>query len=195
MQTAHYHLKWDGPFQWYGSGESALFSRPEAQKAGIYLWSVHAQEHHFTYYVGETGRPFATRFAEHTRNYLGGYYQTYEPDQFAQGIKVVNWEGIYGASPIDQMSRFLEQYHVLAPKIYRMLGIFQIYLAPFDIDQRIRQRIESAIAQQIYQQPAPVGTFLDEEIRYSLRRGDEDPIAVTMEFTDNVPGFRSSIVA
>ncbi len=66
-----------------------------------------------------------------------------------------------------------------------MLSIFDIYLAPIETDKRIRQRIESAIAKEVYQLPTPLGTFLAPEIRYLSRRIEEIPIRVTMSFNNH----------
>ncbi|MGA7075350.1 MAG: hypothetical protein WBZ42_02215 [Halobacteriota archaeon] len=55
----------------------------------MYLYTVPYGGQYLTYYVGETGRSFKARFAEHTREYVGGLYRVYDPEHFARGEKTL----------------------------------------------------------------------------------------------------------
>lgn len=187
-------MRWYGPYKWYGPKDRALFSSPEVKKAGIYLWTIPFKKQYLVYYVGETGRSFAARFTEHTRDYLYGLYRIYDPHHFTQGKKTLLWEGMWKSSICDRMGEFLNRYSELSPLVYKLMGAFRIFLAPLDVEDRIRQRIEAALAKRLYQQPGLVGKFQDDDIRYSPRRHGEKPISVSKIFPEEILGLGNELI-
>jgi hypothetical protein len=195
MSSSPYELQWHGPYKWYGDGEDVLFSRPEIKQPGIYLWTILFDGQYLTYYVGETGRAFEERFKEHTRDCLGGLYRVYDPDKFITGKKELSWEGMWKKGTRDRMGEFLIRFKELAPIIHKFMGLIDMFLAPIDVDQCTRQRIESAIANHLYHQEGLIGTFQDNDIRYHPKRSDEEPISVLMNYSKPILGFCNKLIA
>lgn len=75
-----------GPYSWYGAPYApSLFRAPIASQQRIYLWNISLPDGYITYYVGETGRSFALRMAEHFQEHAACMYMLYETEQFARG--------------------------------------------------------------------------------------------------------------
>ena len=56
----------------------------------------------------------------------------------------------------------------------------RVFIPPLKEEKRIVERIEAAIAQQLREQPEPVGAFQDIDIHYRPKRIDEEPIIIKM---------------
>jgi len=197
MGFQRYEMQWHGPYVLYGTKYGSIFTQPETKKSGIYLWTIPFEKRYLTYYVGETGRSFATRIMEHTRDYLSGFYRVYDPLQFAGGKKKFVWGGMWkpGRRDPHRMLEFLNRYAELSTAIYEFLGQFRIFLAPLDVEERTRQRIEAAIANRLFEQSGLIGKFQDEDIRYRPRRTDEEPISVKMISFESILGLCSELTA
>lgn len=182
MGSQTYELQWYGPYKWYGTTDDCIFTRPEAKKSGIYLWTIPFKKQYLTYYVGETGKSFASRHIWHTRDYLHGLYRVYDPHQFGQGTKTFVWGGMWkpGTRGARHMLEFLNRYAELSSIIYEFLGQFRIFLTPLDAKERVRRRIEAAVANRLYEQPGLISKFQNSDIKYWPRRANEEPIPVKM---------------
>lgn len=197
MDSQKYKIRWYGPYKLYGTEDNSIFTTPEAKQPGIYLWTVPFKKQYLTYYVGETGMSFTERFVEHTQSYLDGLYRIYSPSQFADGSKVLVWDGMWKKkySKPARMLEFMNRYLELAPIINAYLERFRIFVAPLNVEERIRQRIEGAIASRLLQQPGPIGSFQDSDIRYRPRRNDEEPISVQMVACESILGLCRELLA
>jgi len=197
MASQRYEIRWYGPYSWYGTKDDSFFIQPVSKKSGVYLLAIPFKNGYLTYYVGETGRPFATRLIEHARYYLHGLYRIFDPRQFAEGKKELVWGGMWkpGTKGPRRMLEFLNRYSELSPLIYEFLGMLKIFVAPLDVEKRIRERIEAAIANRLYQQPGVVGKFQDDDIKYRPRRTDEEPFSVRMGSFETILGLCSELTA
>lgn len=184
-------MRWYGPFKFYGTEDESIFTTKEAKQPGIYLWTVPFKRQYLTYYVGQTGKSFASRHIWHTRNYLHGLYRVYDPHQFGEGKKILVWGGMWkpGTRGARNMLEFLNRYPQLSSTIYKFIGQFRIFLAPIDVQKRIRQRIEGTIARRLLEQSGQIGSFQNSDIRYRPRRVDEEPISVKMEAFEPILGL------
>ena len=101
------------------------------------------------------------------------------PAEFARGEKVELWPGNFGPSrrPVKECIANYAKERSLHEHIWQMTLIFRFFLAPPSYDQRMRQRIEAAIAQYLSVAPGIVGTFQYQGVRHRPRRSDEEPIA------------------
>lgn len=174
-------LRFAGPYSWPGTPDApSLFDAPEADQPGIYLWTVPLPEGHLVYYVGETGRSFATRLREHYLEHAAGMYHLYEPDAFARGEKSMVWPGLWDREDRKTVQECIEAYPQLAPTIAKMTSVLRFFLAPMDCDQRTRKRVEGALARALYEAPGKAGEFQERGIRYERRREDERAIQVKL---------------
>lgn len=197
MESEKYVVNWHGPYKLYGTKDDSVLATVLAKQKGIYLWAAPFEGKYLTYFVGETGRSFATRFLEHIRYYLYGFYRVYDPDDFVHGRKTLVWDGMWKPdrkSP-EIMLEFLNRYPELSQLIYRYLGEFRIFLAPIDAQRRVRQRIEAAIAKRLLEQQGLTSEFHDHEVRYLSKRTDEAPILVEMQAFESILGLCNELQA
>lgn len=155
---------------------------------------------YLTYYVGETGRSFLQRFTEHTTNYLWGLYRIYDSSEFLQGQKKLVWGGMWKErnNPNDMYIKlldFLSTYEGLSQSLHKFLGTFRIFLVPIEAEERIRQRIETAIAKWLLNQEGVIGQFQDNDIVYKKRLKTKTPIKVAITSTEQILGLPKELIA
>ena len=71
------------------------------------------------------------------------------------------------------MYEFLQEYPKIALKYFDFLMFSQFFVAPVELSQRLRQRVEAVIANCLHKHPGIVGAFQDIGVRYLPRRSDE----------------------
>jgi hypothetical protein len=183
-----------GPFSWTGTRSAPAIADAEiARRCGVYLWTVHLDQGELVYYVGETGRSFRDRMSEHFREHMSGGYHLYEPSAFREGRKDLLWPGRFGPTGERSVRVFLERFPELAEAMAALAEIYRFYLAPLDCDRRLRERIESALANCLYEQPGLVGEFQDRGINYRTRWDSEEPIRVQFYCNDVLLGLPESL--
>jgi hypothetical protein len=166
-----------GPFSWPGTPDApSIFDAEEGRQFGIYLWTVPLQEGHRIYYVGETGRNFATRLLEHYKEHAAAMYHVYSPAEFARGEKVALWPGCFDTANRKSAKECILNYSQLCKQIGELTFIIRFFLAPLSCEGRIRQRVEAAMANTIQATPGIIGAFPNQGIRYEPRKDEEQPI-------------------
>jgi len=189
-------LDFSGPFAWLpGEAVPSLAEAPIGKRCGIYLWTVPTEAGELVYYVGETGRPFARRMEEHLSEQLSGRYRLYEPTAFLRGEKKLLWPGVYGPGSEPSVAGFVQQLPALAPALVLIVRAIRFHVAPTTCDDRIRRRIEAALAQHLREQDGDVGAFQDEHVRYVPRRPNEKPILVRFGWQQRPLGGPDTIEA
>jgi len=108
---------------------------------------------------------------------------------FARGEKVLIWEGMCKAGTRDRIGEFLNRYAELSSRIYELLGLFKIFIAPVDAERRVRERIEAKIAQELSQQSKAIRTFPNDDIKYKPKRSDESQISVAICGSESILGL------
>jgi hypothetical protein len=182
-----------GPFDFVG--ENSVFGCKEAPLCGIYIWTVKLEDGYLPYYVGETGKSFAERLTVHVKEYFSGVYRIYDPDKFKFGQKKLIWQGTWLPGTKDKFPEFIAQYNRLAPEIYRFLSLLQIFLIPLNINPRKRKRIESTLAHGINDPRAKIGNFQEREIKYAVRRKDEEPLLIALSSDEKILGLPETLSA
>jgi hypothetical protein len=81
---------------WTGDTLPLVSDCAESRGAGLYIWAVPTAVGELVQYVGQTGRSFRARFAEHLRDQIAGLYRISDAAELREGRKVVLWPGIYG---------------------------------------------------------------------------------------------------
>ena len=180
-----------GPYRFGGSESESVFLAPIGKLKGIYLWAIPFENEFLVYYVGETGISFANRLMEHLQKYLHGEYSFFEPREFAEGKKVQLWRGMWKdrkGNP-KAIHEFIESYPKLNQKLLMFINQMCFFLAPLEVDHRLRQRIEGAIGKRLYAQPGMVGDFQDKGVHYFIRRPQEAPVKVLLRFSKPMLGL------
>jgi hypothetical protein len=188
-------LDFHGPFKLCGTAGKLLFDQEEAQLAGIYLWTVQSQGGFLVNYVGETGTSFHKRMKDHMVQCMGGNYRICDAKWLLKGERKILWNGMWRKGTRNLMSVFVERYVELAPKIKAYLEVLDIFVAPIQVDKRIRRRIEGAIAFSLRRELAPIGSFITEDVRYSGRKDGETPIQAMIRSSERLLGLESQILA
>jgi len=91
--------------------------------------------------------------------------------------------------------KLLERYSELSKAAYDLLRAFHIFLIPLNSNRRIRQRIEAAIAETLFNQPGVVGEFQNKDIKYVSRRPDEESVQVAIESGGKILGLPKELTA
>ena len=194
MPEPYCTIGFEGPFRWFGSGD-VLFDQDVASSPGLYLFTVPHDSGYLTYYVGETGRSFGERLKEHSRDYLSGMYRIFDPAQFATGKKVLIWDAMWRRGEERRLGEFVSRLPELSVAAGQLLDCMRLFVGPLDAPQRMRRRIEAALAKHLYEQPGIVGVFQDEDIAYKGRLPDEDPLTVHFCASAEILGLAESIEA
>ena len=185
-----------GPFRWYGTSSDVVFKSELASKKGIYLFTIPYNQSFLTYYVGETGKTFLERLAEHLRSYLTGQYHIYEKDAFVKGEKKLIFEGWLNIKPKEEArNEYFEHCKEYASEMLKFIDAMRLFVIPLKCDKRTIQRVEAAIAFHLKHQSAPVGSFQDEGIRYCPKRKDEEPIEVNITNYEIILGLTNQLFA
>ena len=170
-------LHFIGPFSWPGTPDApSVFNIQARQERGIYLWTVPQRDGYLIYYVGETGRSFQLRLLEHYKEHAACMYHVYSPAEFARGEKICLWPGHYDPGDRKSAVECIAQYSKLCAPIRELTQLYRFFLAPLSCEERIRRRIEAAIAGVLYAAPGTPGAFQNGGIRYHPRREAEEPI-------------------
>jgi hypothetical protein len=147
------------------------------------------------YYVGETGRDFRSRFVQHFKEQLAGWYRLYDPTLMRAGTKRLLWRGMYGRDKEETPTPFIAQLPTLAPALQSYVRLIRFHLAPVEVEARLRKRIEAALAAHLRAQPGPAGTFQDTDIRYQPRRPNELPVHVVVRTSVALEGLPEALAA
>jgi hypothetical protein len=126
---------------------------------------------------------------------MGGNYRICDAEWLLKGERKILWNGMWRKGTRNLMSVFVERYVELAPKIKAYLEVLDIFVAPIQVDKRIRRRIEGAIAFSLRRELAPIGSFITEDVRYSGRKDGEAPIQVMIRSSERLLGLESQILA
>jgi hypothetical protein len=184
-------LRFEGPYSWTGGSLPSVSDCPESESMGLYIWAVPTAVGELVQYIGQTGRSFRARFADHLRDQSSGPYRIYDAAELREGRKLVLWPGIYGPSRTTapfvaaEFARPLQEY----------VGLVRFYLARLDAPERTRCRIEGALAANFQSQPAPIGTFYDEHVQYKGRLPNEEPFEIHLTCPSPLRGFPEVLTA
>jgi hypothetical protein len=177
MLSDSYQLDWNGPYRFFGQGKAALLLNENSLTPGVYIWTVLVATEHWAYYIGETGKMFAQRHLDHLRSYFSGEYRIYDTAEFTEGKKSLVWGGAYGQRNRHKLSEFRDREKYFLKNVQEFVSLLNIFLISFPVDQRLRKRLEAALASELKGQPGLVGKFQDDDIRYDPTRADESPIS------------------
>lgn len=141
------NLDFFGPYDFISDKADVLHNCEHAQKPGIYLWTVKMPNDFYKIlYIGETRRTFYERTREHLLNQLSGLYEIQDPMQLNVGVKNIVWFGLYGKGRHDKIFEYISRYDELSSANIKYISLIKIFVAPLEIEDKIRQSIEAKIA-------------------------------------------------
>ena len=131
-------------------------------KSGVYIWTVPFKNKELIHYVGMTTRAFRQRMKEHLKEYLSGEYGINDPVELQRGRRMRVWDGLYRGANIED---FIKKHDQFFSKLVSILNIYKIYVAQLDYEARLLERIEAAIAENLFKQGGVVGDFQEPDAR------------------------------
>ena len=170
-------VNWTGPFEWPGIDDGSA-SFPDFH--GIYLWTVaYLHGGYLIYAAGITRRPMKERFREHTRAHLNGIYTLFDMDAMRQGIRREIWHGFWTKKRSAEKQQEYDRRKVELEAVVRtQLTAFRVFAAIVDTRPRLLERLEAAIMNNLYDQPAPFSDIPDRGMMLAPRWQSEMPIVI-----------------
>ena len=177
MDDTPIEINWIGPFRWPGF-ENGSTSFPDFP--GIYLWTAeYVHGGYLIYAAGITRRPMKKRFREHTHAYLNGIYTLFDVDAMKQGIRKEIWHGFWTKKRSEEKQREYERRKSeLEAVAQTQLATFRVFTAMVDTKPRFLERLEAAIMNSLYNQPAPFSGIPDRGMMLAPCWQSETPIFI-----------------
>lgn len=170
-------IHFDGPHPAYSETKDVLADSKHRKAGGVYFWAIKVDNSYRITHIGQTGTSFYQRMKEHIINTLGGNYRISDPDALGRGEVKSLWEGLWREGHRERLPEFLRDSTRLFEAAKRNLKMEKIFLAPIVTEDRMRRRIEGAIAKQIRKDKAASSLF-PADIRVLGRLTTEAPIPI-----------------
>lgn len=185
------------------TGENSFFRSPAINSNGIYLYTISWKSEFLTYYVGETGRDFWTRFVEHTSHNLSGNYRSFNPDKFAKGEIEYLWGSRSAKDKRERMEEIIEDYPKNATKVFDYLSTYRYFLGELKFpngeksntkeNTRLRRRLEGAIVKTL-KMNEEVKKFHFEKGNYTSKMDGEEEIKLKISGNKKIIGLPNEII-
>lgn len=176
--TRAVEILWRGPFAWPDfEREACLPAAPRTP--GVYIQAFEYDRGFVIYGAGITRRPVAVRLREHTRRYLNGEYTVLDVEAARRGERMEVWHG-WGYARAHR-HEFQARKAEIQDAARRQLAAYRIFVADPDVPGeglRLRERLEAAIMEGLYQQPEPLRDLPDRGMFLAPRRASELPVHV-----------------
>ena len=142
-------VNFDGPYPAYSETLDVLADCRHRKAGGVYFWAIKVGDGYRLTHIGQTGTSFYHRMKEYIINTLGGNYRICDPDALARGETKLLWNGLWREGTRERLPEFLRDSSRLFEAAKRNLMLEQIFVAPLDVEDRMRRRIEGAIAKSV----------------------------------------------
>jgi hypothetical protein len=160
------------------------------EHGGVYLFSVEHDGGYLVYCAGHT-QHFRRRFRQHDRLYWDGTYSIFDHDAFAAGKRKKVWPGFWMKK--SQSPELREDFILRASEIKaatkRWLDGYRVFVAPIDLEKRIRQRLEAGLMAAFMKAEPPACDMTDTGMSLSSRWPWEATIHVRNVATDRILGL------
>lgn len=185
-------IKFDGPHPTCTETKDVLADCKHRKMGGIYFWAIFVSESYRITHIGQTGTSFYQRMKEHIINTLGGNYRISDSEALARGESVTLWDGLWREGTRERLPVFLRDSTRLFEEAKRNLKLEQVFVAPLEAEDRMRRRIEGAIAAQIRQDKTASSLF-PPDIRVLGRLTTETAIRVKIVTPVKVLGMSEQL--
>jgi hypothetical protein len=173
---------WQGPFSWPKYGDP---SNKIPNICGVYLFTFNYKDGYLIYTAGIT-KSMTTRFSQHTREYKRGNYNVLDIECAKRGERKEIWHGWqYAKSHQDEFANRKES---ILKAVDHQLSSFKIFVAEI-LELRMRERIESAVIQNIYTSNEPWAVLADRGMCLRGRYQFEPPISMKSNCKDVIYGL------
>lgn len=181
-------IQFDGPHPAYSETKDILADCKHRKTGGVYFWAIKVNDSFRITHIGQTGTSFYQRMKEHIINTLGGNYRISDSDALGRGEVKSLWEGLWREGHRERLPEFLRDSTKLLEAAKRNLKMEKIFVAPLDTEDRMRRRIEGAIAKQIRKDKVASSLF-PPDIRVLGRLTTEAPIPIRIVTSVKILGL------
>jgi hypothetical protein len=170
-------IRFDGPHPVYSETKDILADCKHRKAGGIYFWAIKVGDSYRLTHISQTGTSFYQRMKEHIINTLGGNYRISDPEALARGEMKVLWDGLWREGTRERLPDFLRDSTQLLEAAKQNLQLEKIFIAPIETEDRMRRRIEGAIAKQVRKDKV-ASSLLPPDIRVLGRLTTETPLPI-----------------
>jgi hypothetical protein len=181
-------VQFDGPHPAYSETSDVLANSKHRKAGGVYFWAIKVGDSYRLTHIGQTGTSFYHRMKEYIINTLGGNYRICDSDALARGEVKLLWNGLWREGTRERLPELLRNSSHLLEAAKRNLKLEQIFVAPLDVEDRLRRRIEGAIAKQIRKDKVASSLF-PPDIRVLGRLTTESPIPIRFQSGAKILGL------
>lgn len=184
LLTVHF----DGPYPAYSETQDVLADCKHRKAGGVYFWAIKVGPNYRLTHIGQTSTSFYHRMKEYIINTLGGNYRICDPDALERGEAKLLWNGMWREGTRENLPQFLRDSSQLFEAAKRNLMLEQIFIAPLDVEDRMRRRIEGAIAKTVRKDKL-ASSLLPPDVRVLGRLTTEVPTPVRIRVGSKILGL------
>lgn len=181
-------IKFDGPYPTCTEMKDVLADCRHRKSGGIYFWAILVGKSYRLTHIGQTGTSFYQRMKEHVINTLGGNYRISDSQALSRGESKILWDGLWREGTRERLPEFLRDSTRLFEEAKRNLKLERVFVAPLEAEDRMRRRIEGAIAAHIRKDKTASSLF-PPDIRVLGRLTTESAISVKIVTPVDVLGM------
>lgn len=169
-------ITWTGPYGW-PQYESENGLGPIPDHSGLYLQCFSYKDEYVIYAAGLTRRSIPVRIKEHTRKYMSGDYTVLDLESAENCVRKEIWHG-WGWT-YEKRLQFESGQESIREAANTQLAGFKLFVSNVPSEDRILERLEAAIMNELYELEKPYCDLPDRGMMLAPIRPDEKPISVT----------------
>ena len=181
-------VAFNGPHTICNETKDVLADCVHRKGAGIFFTAVQVGDSYRITHIGQTGTSFYARLKEHVIQTLGGNFRICDPVAMARGENKVRWDGLWRPGRHAKLPEFLRDGPELLEAARSCFKLEKAFVAPLVIEDRMRRRIEGAIAKQIRKDKAASSLF-PPDVRYLPRLSTETAITIRIVSPKKILGL------
>jgi hypothetical protein len=185
-------IAFDGPHLLCNESQDVLAECPQRKAAGIFLTAVLVGDGYCITHLGQTGTSFYQRLREHVIQTLGGNFRICDPTALVRGETRVLWNGLWRTGTHTKLPEFLRDGPRLFEAARQCFKLEKVFVAPLTAGERLRKRIEGAIANVIRKDPVASSLF-PPDVRCLGRLTTETPIPIRIVTHANILGLPDNL--
>jgi len=170
-------VAFNGPHTICNETKDVLADCVHRKAAGIFLTAVLVGDNYRITHIGQTSTSFYARLKEHVIQTLGGNFRICDPVAMASGENKVLWDGLWRPGHHGKLPEFLRDGPRLFEAARSCFKLEKAFVAPLVAEDRMRRRIEGAIAKQIRKDKTASSLF-PPDVRYLPRLSTETGITI-----------------
>jgi hypothetical protein len=170
-------VAFNGPHTMCSETTDVLADCVHRKGAGIFFTAVLVGDSYRITHIGQTGTSFYARLKEHVIQTLGGNFRICDPQAMARGENKVLWDGLWRPGRHANLPDFLRDGPALFEAARDCFKLEKAFVAPLEAEDRLRRRIEGAIAKQIRKDKAASSLF-PPDVRYLPRLSTDTALTI-----------------